>query len=161
MERMKQVNVDFLRVQIDCDSASITLNLKNRWWNILPYSSVANNYYEDMRHGLKYLKSETDSLLAGLAEAVEKPEEFFTQFSVKSSEDNNPGFVTISAYMNEEEKSKFKAYPYEMTVVFMAEKIGLPKIKECVSNIICQLNQLRETWSLVEERERVKKRPMF
>ena len=126
MERMKQVNVDFLRVQIDCDSASITC-----------------------------LKRETDSLLAGLAEAVEKPEEFFTQFSIKSSEDNNPGFVTISAYMNEEEKSKFKAYPYEMSVVFMAEKIGLPKIKECVSNIICQLNQLRETWSLVEERERV------
>ena len=254
MERIKQVYGDFLNVQKECDSKDsigcsckefsitkdvkiyvstnleygpssyFTLVLRYKGVDILPYSSVANNYYADMRHVLmhtknytpqlesrnqalsfiqsitnlaqmdsenfceKFIKNEIDSMLAGLAEVVDKPEEFLTRFSVKSCEDNNLGFVTVRAHMNDAEKLKFIDYPYEMSVVFMAEKImnaimlfhnlqslsavyppaqdainkikklaivGLPKIKECVCNIICQLNQLRETWSLVEERERV------
>ena len=142
----------------------------------------------------KFLKNEIDSMLAGLAMAVDNPEAFMNKFSTKNSEENDPGFTTIREYMNEKEKAKFEAYPYEMPVVFMAEKIinalmllhnlqslsvvypqgqeaiqkikelatvGVPKIDECISKIIYQLNQLRvagaseENGIQVEDSEKV------
>lgn len=124
----------------------------------------------------KFLKNEIDSMLAGLAKAVEDPGAFLNKFSTRTCEENDPGFITLRTYMNEKEREIFEAYPYEMPVVFMAEKImnalmllhnlqslsavypqgyeaiqkikelataGVPKIDECISRIIYQLNQLR------------------
>lgn len=71
----------------------------------------------------KFLKNEINSMLAGLADVVKNPDAFLNKFSTMTSEDNDSGFITVRAQMYEGEKSKFKVYPYEMSVAFMAEKI--------------------------------------
>lgn len=71
----------------------------------------------------KFLKNEINSMLAGLADVIANPEAFLNKFATKTSENNDSGFITVRAQMYEGEKSKFKVYPYEMSVAFMAEKI--------------------------------------
>lgn len=71
----------------------------------------------------EFLKNEINSMLAGLADVVKNPDAFLNKFSTMTSEDNDSGFITVRAQMYEGEKSKFKVYPYEMSVAFMAEKI--------------------------------------
>lgn len=140
-------------------SSYFTLGLKYKGIDILPYSSVVNYYYADMRDVLRYLrkyspqseswnlafdfvektanqaatepdkfcekflKNEINSMLAGLANVIASPDAFLNKFSTMTSKDNYSGFITVRAQMNEDEKSKFKVYPYEMSVAFMAEKI--------------------------------------
>ena len=71
----------------------------------------------------KFLKNEINTMLARLADVIANPEAFLNKFATMTSEDNDSGFITVRAYMNVDEKSKFKVYPYEMSVAFMAEKI--------------------------------------
>ena len=140
-------------------SSYFTLGLKYKGIDILPYSSVVNYYYADMRDIIRYLrnystqsnswnlafdfvektanqaaiepdkfcekflKNEINSMLAGLGDVVANPNAFLNKFSTMTSKDNDSGFITIRAHMNVDEKSKFKVYPYEMAVAFMAEKI--------------------------------------
>lgn len=140
-------------------SSYFTLGLKYKGIDILPYSSVVNYYYADMRDILRYLrnystqsnswnlafdfvektanqaatepdkfcekflKNEINAMLAGLGDVVANPDAFLNKFSTMTSEDNDSGLITVRANMNVDEKSKFKVYPYEMAVAFMAEKI--------------------------------------
>lgn len=71
----------------------------------------------------EYLKNEINSMLSGLVDVVKNPDAFLNKFSTMTSKDNDSGFITVRAQMNEGEKSKLKVYPYEMSVAFMAEKI--------------------------------------
>lgn len=136
-----------------------TLGLMYKGIDILPYTSMINYYYADMRDILrwirnyntqseswnlafdfveetanqavtdpdkfcdKFLKNEINSMLAGLADVIANPEAFLNKFATMTSEDNDSGLITVRAHMYEDEKSKFKVYPYEMSVAFMAEKI--------------------------------------
>lgn len=140
-------------------SSYFTLGLKYKGIDILPYSSVVNYYYADMRDILRYLrnystqskswnhafdfvektanqaatepdkfcekflKNEINSMLAGLADVIANPDAFLNKFATMTSVNNDSGFITVRAHMNVDEKSKFKVYPYEMAVAFMAEKI--------------------------------------
>ena len=89
----------------------------------------------------KFLKNEINSMLAGLADVIANPEAFLNKFSTMTSEDNDSGLITVRAQMYEGEKSKFKVYPYEMSVAFMAEKIMnalmLLNNLESVSTVYC------------------------
>lgn len=71
----------------------------------------------------KFLKNEINSMLAGLADVVKNPNAFLNKFSTMTNKDKDSGFITVRAYLNDDEKSKFKVYPHEMSVAFMAEKI--------------------------------------
>lgn len=71
----------------------------------------------------EFLRNEINTMLARLADVIANPEAFLNKFATMTSEDNDSGFITIRAHMYEDEKSKFKVYPYEMSVTFMAEKI--------------------------------------
>ena len=71
----------------------------------------------------KFLKNEINSMLVGLADVVKNPNAFLNKFSTMTNKDKDSGFITVRAYLNDDEKSKFKVYPHEMSVAFMAEKI--------------------------------------
>ena len=70
----------------------------------------------------EFLKGEIDKMLSGLAEAVENPTGFLNSFTTKVNGDPSDTYIGVRN-IYDYEISRYRTFPEDMGIVFMAEKI--------------------------------------
>lgn len=70
----------------------------------------------------EFLKGEIDKMLTGLAEAVENPTAFLNSFTTKVNGDPSETYIGVRN-IYDYEISRYRTFPEDMGIVFMAEKI--------------------------------------
>ena len=89
----------------------------------------------------KFLKGEVEKLLSGLAEAVENPTGFLNSFITKVNGDPSDTYIGVRN-IYDYEISRYRTFPEDMGIVFMAEKIMNSR------NFLSNLSSLAEVYPL-------------
>ena len=112
-------------------------NMRDLWWYTRNYYAKSENwknafrFVEDVtnlaatdtdRFCNEFLKGEIDKMLTGLAEAVENPTGFLNSFTNKVNGDPSETYIGVRN-IYDYEISRYRTFPEDMGIVFMAEKI--------------------------------------